>query len=640
MLLHMKSIGKTICLLVVFIAVMFPLCAENVQKSVNIIPVPSRLEIGKGEFSLRGGKIVCVPMDGGMESIVRYFNSKIEPATGMSFTPAAMGKGVVTLELVKDDQLSAEGYRLSVTKKGIVIVANAPAGLFYGIQTLLQLLPPQVKDKVKRNDVEWNMPCVEITDTPRFGWRGLMLDVSRHYFNKEEVKQYIDQLAEYKMNIFHWHLTDDQGWRIEIKSLPELTRKGSMRAERVGDWWARQPQQDGEASTYGGYYTHEDIREVVEYARERFVTIVPEIDVPGHSLAFLVAYPELACFNAPKYVNVGNKFYGIDENTLCAGNEKTFEYLEKVFAEVMDLFPSEYVHVGGDECFKGFWNKCPKCKARMEQEGLKNVNELQSYFIRRMEHILKAKNKRLVGWDEIHEGGLTPEANVMSWRGMKGGIQAAKQGHHVIMTPDNHCYIDLYQGEPTVEPETYSMCRLKDSYAFRPVPEGVEPSFILGGQGNLWAESVPTFRHAEYMTWPRGWALAEVLWSDEKARDWKGFTERVEKHFERADHAGINYARSMYNTIITPYRNGNGDVEIELSSELSGVDIYYTFDNTNIDLFSPKYTAPLKIPLNATRIIVNTFRDGKPVGKQIAVEATELTKRAGNKKRVVGNLTD
>lgn len=608
------------------------------KASVNIIPQPVQMQAGDGEFTLRGGKILCTPETDELKSIVRYFNSKIEPASGISYSPAGAGKAGIHLKLIKDESLPEEGYRLSVTKKGVMIQANTSAGLFYGVQTLLQLLPPQVKSKIRAGGTTWSVPAVEITDFPRFGWRGMMLDVSRHYFNKEEVKRFIDELAEYKMNVFHWHLTDDQGWRIEIKSLPELTRKGAMRAERVGDWWLREPQQEGEATTYGGFYTQDDIKEVVEYARERYVTIMPEIDVPGHSLAFLVAYPELACLKAPKYVNVGNKFYGMDENTLCAGNDKIFEYLEKVFSEVMELFPSQYIHVGGDECFKGFWEKCPKCNARMEREGLKNVHELQSYFIRRMESILKSKGKRLVGWDEIHDGGLAPEANVMSWRGMRGGVLAARQGHHVIMTPDNHCYLDLYQGEPTVEPMTYSMCRLKDAYAFQPVPEGIDPGFILGGQGNLWGESVPTFRHAEYMLWPRGWALAEVLWSAEQGRYWKEFTGRVEQHFVRADYAGINYARSMYNAIITPYRNDKGEVEVELSSELNDIDIYYTFDNTNVDVFSTKYKIPVTIPKDATRIIVKTFRAGEPVGKQIAIETKELARRAGNKKRAVGNL--
>lgn len=632
----MKLLGK--CLITFVVVAFFAANLFAGERQVSIIPVPSSLVQGEGEYVLRSGRIVCVPFNDELKSIVRYLNGKIEPASGIRFTPAASGKGAVRLELTGDRDLGAEGYRLSVGKKGVLITAASPAGLFYGVQSFLQLLPSQVKSRERVEQMDWTLPCVEVKDVPRFGWRGMMLDVSRHYFNKEEVKQFIDEIAEYKMNVFHWHLTDDQGWRIEIKSLPELTRKGAMRAERVGDWWTREPQQPGEPVSYGGFYTQEDIKEVIEYARERYVTIMPEIDVPGHSLAFLVAYPELACFKAPEYINVGNKFYGIDENSLCAGNDKTFEYLEKVFSEVAALFPSLYIHVGGDECFKGFWNKCPKCKERMQQEGLKNVHELQSYFIRRMEKVLKAKGKRLVGWDEIHDGGLAPEANVMSWRGMKGGIQAAQQGHHVIMTPDNHCYLDLYQGEPTVEPETYSMCRLSDSYAFQPVPQGVDSTFILGGQGNLWSESIPTFRHAEYMAWPRGWALAEVLWSPENVRSWKDFIRRVEEHFNRAEYAGTNYARSMYNAIITPYRNEAGEVEIELSTELDDLDIYYTFDNTNVDTFSVKYERPLSIPRNATRLIVGTFREGKPVGKQIAIEAKELVKRAGNKKRVIGNL--
>ena len=632
----MKLSGKY--LITFWISVFFSFSLLAGERQVSIIPVPSSVVPGEGEYLLRSGKVACVPFNDELKGIVRYLNHKIEPASGISFTPVASGKTPVRLELLADQGLGKEGYRLSVGKKGIVIVAEAPAGLFYGVQSLLQLLPPEVKSRERAGQVEWTVPCVEVKDVPRFGWRGMMLDVSRHYFNKEEVKQFIDEIAEYKMNVFHWHLTDDQGWRIEIKSLPELTRKGAMRADRVGDWWTREPQQPGEPTTYGGFYTQEDIREVVEYARERYITIMPEVDVPGHSLAFLVAYPELACFKAPEYINVGNKFYGIDENSLCAGNDKTFEYLEKVFSEVAALFPSSYIHVGGDECFKGFWMKCPKCRERMKQEGLKDVHELQSYFIRRMEKILKAKGKRLVGWDEIHDGGLAPEANVMSWRGTQGGIQAAQQGHHVIMTPNNHCYLDLYQGEPTVEPATYSMCRLSDSYAFRPVPQGVDSTFILGGQGNLWAESIPTFRHVEYMAWPRGWALAEVLWSPEKSRNWNDFIRRVEDHFGRADNAGINYARSMYNAIITPYRNGAGEVEIELTTELDGLDIYYTFDNTNVDTFSAKYVSPLSIPRNATWLIVRTFREGKPVGQQIAIEAKELVKRAGNKKRVVGNL--
>ena len=544
----------------------------------------------------------------------------------MGYSLEVKEQGDIQFSLINNPDLGNEGYHLKVEKRQITIEANQPAGIFYGVQTLLQMLPKEIRSQQVQHDVEWAIAGADITDKPQFPWRGLMLDVSRHWFTKEEVMRFIDELAEYKMNVFHWHLTDDQGWRIEIKSLPNLTAKGAWRAKRVGQWWQREPQQPDEEATYGGYYTQEDIKDVLAYAKQRYVRVIPEIDVPGHSLATLVAYPELACMKAPKYVNVGNKFYGEDENTLCAGKEETFEFLDKVFTEVAALFPDEYIHVGGDECFKGFWHKCPRCQARMKAENLKDENELQSYVIHRLESILKAKGKKLIGWDEILEGGLAPDATVMSWRGMEGGIKAAKANHHVIMTPTQHCYLDLWQGEPSVEPDTYSMCRLSDSYRFNPVPDNVPAEMVLGGQGNLWSESVSTFRHAEYMTWPRGWALAEVLWSGPAKIDWDEFWPRVEKHFERADVAGINYARSMYNAIITPYKENN-ECLIKLDCELKDSDIYYTFDNTDPDSFSPKYFEPLRIPKNATWLRVVTYRNGKPSGKVITLRIDELLKR-------------
>ena len=557
-------------------------------------------------------------------SIADYFNHKVNPALGYSLEVKEQGD--IQFSLINNPDLGNEGYHLKVEKRQITIEANQPAGIFYGVQTLLQMLPKEIRSQQVQHDVEWAIAGADITDKPQFPWRGLMLDVSRHWFTKEEVMRFIDELAEYKMNVFHWHLTDDQGWRIEIKSLPNLTAKGAWRAKRVGQWWQREPQQPDEEATYGGYYTQEDIKDVLAYAKQRYVRVIPEIDVPGHSLATLVAYPELACMKAPKYVNVGNKFYGEDENTLCAGKEETFEFLDKVFTEVAALFPDEYIHVGGDEYFKGFWHKCPRCQARMKAENLKDENEMQSYVIHRLESILKAKGKKLIGWDEILEGGLAPDATVMSWRGMEGGIKAAKANHHVIMTPTQHCYLDLWQGEPSVEPDTYSMCRLSDSYRFNPVPDSVPAEMVLGGQGNLWSESVPTFRHAEYMTWPRGWALAEVLWSGPAKTDWDEFWPRVEKHFERADVAGINYARSMYNAIITPYKENN-ECLIKLDCELKDSDIYYTFDNTDPDSFSTKYFEPLRIPKNATWLRVVTYRNGKPSGKVITLRIDELLKR-------------
>lgn len=590
-----------------------------------LIPIPQTVTYAETAFKISQGTTIGLESSSAeLLSIADYFNHKVNPALGYSLEVKEQGD--IQFSLINNPDLGNEGYHLKVEKRQITIEANQPAGIFYGVQTLLQMLPKEIRSQQVQHDVEWAIAGADITDKPQFPWRGLMLDVSRHWFTKEEVMRFIDELAEYKMNVFHWHLTDDQGWRIEIKSLPNLTAKGAWRAKRVGQWWQREPQQPDEEATYGGYYTQEDIKDVLAYAKQRYVRVIPEIDVPGHSLATLVAYPELACMKAPKYVNVGNKFYGEDENTLCAGKEETFEFLDKVFTEVAALFPDEYIHVGGDECFKGFWHKCPRCLARMKAENLKDENELQSYVIHRLESILKAKGKKLIGWDEILEGGLAPDATVMSWLGMEGGIKAAKANHHVIMTPTQHCYLDLWQGEPSVEPDTYSMCRLSDSYRFNPVPDSVPAEMVLGGQGNLWSESVPTFRHAEYMTWPRGWALAEVLWSGPAKTDWDEFWPRVEKHFERADVAGINYARSMYNAIITPYKENN-ECLIKLDCELKDSDIYYTFDNTDPDSFSPKYFEPLRIPKNATWLRVVTYRNGKPSGKVITLRIDELLKR-------------
>ena len=608
----------------------------SVQEEANyqIIPLPQEIVTSQvNPFILKSGvKILYPEGNEKMQRNAQFLADYLKTATGKDFSIEAgtEGKNAIVLALGSEVE-NPESYQLKVTDQGVTITAPTEAGVFYGIQTLRKSLPIALGADVA-------LPAVEIKDAPRFGYRGAHFDVSRHFFTIDEVKTYIDMLALHNMNRLHWHITDDQGWRLEIKSLPRLTEVGAWRAPRVGQWWQRAPQQPGEETTYGGFYTQEDVKEVLAYAAERYVRVIPEIDVPGHSLAALVAYPDLACMKAPSAVGVGNKFYGEDENTLCVGKDATFEFMDKVLTEVAALFPDEYIHIGGDECFKGFWHKCPRCQARMKAENLKNENELQSYFIHRMESILKEKGKKLIGWDEIIDGGPAPDATVMSWRGMEGGIKSAKAGHHVIMTPTEHCYIDLWQGEPSVEPDTYSMCRLKDSYSFNPVPDSVPAEMILGGQGNLWAESVPTFRHAEYMTWPRGWALAEVLWTGPSKTDWDRFWPRVERHFVRADQAQINYARSMYNAIVTPYYTKDGVLEIKLDSEPGNLDIYYTFDNTDPDNFTPKYEAPLRIPKNATWLRIVTYRDNKPIGKVITLTIKELEKRADNTRHVVGNL--
>ena len=617
---------------IVSTAFLLPGSASGQTADFNIVPQPLQADVTNDAPFILNGKtsIVVATSNNDLKRNATLLASYIEQTTGVRPTVGKQGKDATAIVLSIDKTISnAEGYKLDVDAKRISIAGASAAGVFYGIQTLRKSLPV-----VSGKASQVTIPCAHIVDAPRFSYRGTHLDVSRHFVSTDEIRQFIDILALHNINRFHWHLTDDQGWRIEIKKYPLLTEVGSKRTQTVIGH--NTGKYDGKP--YGGFYTQEDVKEVLAYAAERYVRVIPEIDVPGHSLAALVAYPDLACMKAPSAVGVGNKFYGEDENTLCVGKDATFEFMDKVLTEVAALFPDEYIHIGGDECFKGFWHKCPRCQARMKAENLKNENELQSYFIHRMESILKEKGKKLIGWDEIIDGGLAPDATVMSWRGMEGGIKSAKAGHHVIMTPTEHCYIDLWQGEPSVEPDTYSMCRLKDSYSFNPVPDSVPAEMILGGQGNLWAESVPTFRHAEYMTWPRGWALAEVLWTGPSKTDWDRFWPRVERHFVRADQAQINYARSMYNAIVTPYYTKDGVLEIKLDSEPGNLDIYYTFDNTDPDNFTPKYEAPLRIPKNATWLRIVTYRDNKPIGKVITLTIKELEKRADNTRHVVGNL--
>jgi hexosaminidase len=476
---------------------------------------------------------------------------------------------------------------------------------------------------------ENDIPAIEIKDEPRFGWRGLLLDVSRHFFTIGEVKRMIDEMVVYKFNLLHLHLSDDQGWRVEIRSLPELTATGAWRVPRTGLWWDRESPAKGEKATYGGFYTQEQIKDLVQYAAERQVDILPEIDVPGHSLAAIASYPFLSSTKLNYNVNPGSKFYGIEDNSLCPGKETTFEFLDKVFTEVAELFPFEYIHIGGDECYKGFWQKCDDCQKRMKDNNLKDMNGLQSYFIKRLEKILEKHGKKLMGWDEILEGGLAPNAGVMSWRGMEGGITAAKAGHQVVMSPTQFAYLDLYQGDPAIEPPTYSMLRLKTVYDFEPVPPGVDTSYILGGQGNLWSESVPTFRHAEYMLWPRSFALAEVLWSAKPDRNWNDFIRRTEVQLTRLAHADINYATSFFDAIIKTSKNEKGNLLIQLDTEIDGLTMYYTFDNTYPDSHSPVYRPgeKLGIPKDADTFRVVTYQGGKPAGRIITVGIADSLKR-------------
>ncbi len=603
---------------------------------VTLIPQPVELQQSDGVFMLTKAATLSYN-NADVSKMAEMFAKKINTATGFAIKAQQAKTGTIMLSLNKApvEKLGKEGYALESTAKGVVITANEPAGLFYGMQTLLQLLPKEIESKSEIN-MTWSVPLVKITDYPRFGWRGLMLDVSRNFFTKEEVKEYIDQLSRYKFNTFHWHLTDDQGWRIEIKALPKLTSVGAWRVARYGHFGSRAKPEPGEPATVGGFYTQDDIKEIVKYAKERNVTIVPEIDVPGHSMAAIASYPELSCTKDPNtMVNPGSSFsewYGDGtfkmriDNTLNPSDEKVYEFLDKVFTEVAALFPNQYIHVGGDECYKGFWEKDPGCQALMKKENMKNAVELQSYFMKRVEGILKSKGKKLIGWDEILEGGLAPEATVMSWRGIKGGIEAAKMGHDVVMTPTTFAYLDYQQGEATIEPLMYSGLRLQKCYSFNPVPEGVDEKYILGGQGNLWTEQIPTLRHAEYMTWPRGWALAEDYWSPDANKNWNNFVERVDRQFDRSAIAEVNFSHAIYDPIIK-IRSKDGKMIAEMESELPGLDIYYTINDAMPDNFTTRYTEPFEIPVGPVTLRVISYRNGKPLGHLITLRPEELKKR-------------
>ena len=463
-----------------------------------------------------------------------------------------------------------------------------------------------------------------------------MLDVSRNFFTKEEVKSYIDQIARFKFNTFHWHLTDDNGWRIEIKALPKLTEVGAWRVPRYGQFGERTAPKKGEAATAGGFYTQTDIKEIIQYAQDRYITIVPEVDVPGHSMSAIASYPDLCCTKNPDAkVNPGasdsewhddGTFKMFSDNSLNPSDEKVYEFLDKVFTEIAAMFPNPYIHVGGDECYKGFWTKDAGCQALMKKMNMTKPEELQAYFMKRVETILKSKGKKMIGWDEILEGGIAPEATVMSWRGIKGGIEAAKMGHDVVMTPTTYVYLDYEQGEETIEPPVYADLRLNKCYSFNPVPEGVDAKYILGGQGNLWTEQVVTLHHAEYMTWPRGWALAEDYWSPDASKNWGNFIQRVEKQFDRADVEGVNYSTAIYDAIINVTKN-EGKITLNLDSEVPGLDIYYTIDGAMPNTYSPKYSKPVELPEGPVTVRVVTYSNGKQIGHLITLTPEQLKKR-------------
>lgn len=542
----MKSRSVVTLNLVFLMFIVFVSCVPNEEMemetmSVQIIPKPVEVVEGEGFFVLSKKTPIVNTAGADGERAVASLQQQLKDLHGLELKAknTASGKTIKLILGGAGDDLGQEGYELFVLPEGIKIKANDGAGLFYGVQTLLQLLEPGLKSK------SLAVPEVVVTDKPRFKWRGMHLDVCRHFFSVDFIKKYLDLMVLHKMNVFHWHLTEDQGWRLEIKKYPKLTEISAWRVDREHQHWnERTPPEEGEKATYGGFYTQEQAKEIIQYAADRYITVVPEIELPGHAVAALAAYPELSCTGGPFYVMPGG--YWPITNIYCGGKDSTFNFLENVLDEVADLFPSEFLHIGGDEAHKDEWKKCPDCQARIKAEGLKDEHELQSYFIKRIEKFLISKNKKLIGWDEILEGGLAPQAAVMSWRGMDGGIAASKAGHDVVMSPTTHCYLDYYQSEDKdKEPVAIGgFLPLEKVYEFDPMPEDLPEDkqyHILGAQGNVWTEYMPNGNHVEYMALPRMSALAEVVWSPADQRDIEDFKERLMVHYARLDARDFNY---------------------------------------------------------------------------------------------------
>ncbi len=557
----------------------------------SIIPQPVSLSVAQGNFLI--DKTVGLKYDKAnteLHTVVELFSAAINKISGIALSTESKTKSI-SFNIIQRENLGKEGYEMNVTPSGITINANSSAGIFYATQSLLQTLP------AIRTNAPLQVPCITVSDYPRFGWRGMHLDVSRHFFSSEVVKQYIDLMAMYKMNTFHWHLVDDQGWRIEIKKYPKLTEVGAWRVDQTNINWRERKIAKGEVPSYGGYYTQEQIKEIVAYAQQRNISIVPEIEMPGHSAAAIASYPQLSCTQKPQLPLTGGDYTDASSN-FCAGNEESFAFIQDVLIEVIALFPSRYVHIGGDEVEKDPWKKCERCQSRIKIENLKDEDELQSYFIKRIEKFLASKNKKMIGWDEILEGGLAPEATVMSWRGEAGGIEAAKMKHDVVMTPGVPCYFDHYQGDPVTEPFAIGgFNTLKRVYDYEPIPKELneeQSKYVLGAQANLWTEFVTTAEHVEYMILPRMLALAEITWSQKSSRDWNGFNQRLQSHFRSFEQKGLHYSKGNFKVEIKPVSK-NGKVQAILEAETFNGEIFYTTDGSTPTTSSKKYSSVINI---------------------------------------------
>ncbi len=581
------------------------------SNQIQIVPKPNQLEIEGGSFSISNETSLIISNEN------RAIGNLLEEKLGFKLQTSNSKKNFIKFEINENIVKNKEGYQLAITQEGVTILASTPRGLFYGLQTLFQILPSKIEDNKIKNITKWTIPTLEINDAPNFKWRGMHLDVGRHFFTVDFIKKQLDVMAMYKINTFHWHLTEDQGWRIEIKKYPKLTSVGSKRLD--------------EGKEYGGFYTQEQIKEVVNYAAKLYIDVVPEIELPGHSLAALVAYPELGCTEGPYKVR---NIWGVEPDIYCAGKEEVFIFIEDVLEEVISLFPYEYFHIGGDEAPKTRWETCPNCQKRIKEEGLQNEHELQSYFIKRVEEMLEKHHKKMIGWDEILEGGLAKSATVMSWRGENGGIEAANMGHDVVMTPGEFVYLDHYQGSSKVEPVAIGgFTTLEKTYSYNPIPKEIEPSkapHVLGTQGNVWTEYMYNENEVEYSVWPRLIALAEVGWTSTEKKNYNDFLIRMENQFPRLDYHQINYH------IPLPEGVPNAVAFIDSAklafSTTRPLAMYYTTDGSDPNLNSEKYTDTLLFTSTTILKIRTALKHGKmsavrtiTVEKQLPIKSVEAT---------------
>lgn len=578
---------------------------------ISIIPKPLKITEKKGIFEITGQTTILLPADADYKRIAGFLTNSLQQVGGMSIEPGSKpSSGCIEFKRVKG--MGLEAYKLVVVPDRITISSSYPNGAFYALQTLYQLLPAAIYSSVRKEEVKWIIPCCEIEDSPRFSYRGMHLDVCSHFFGVDFIKRYIDLIAMHKQNVFHWHLTEDQGWRIEIKKYPELIQKGSVRKETVIGTLASGVY-DG--IPYGGFYTQEQIRDIVKYAADRFVTVLPEIEMPGHALAAISCYPELSCGLEDNYELATR--WGVFPQVYCP-KENTFAFLEDVLMEVFDLFPSLLIHIGGDECPKKSWKRCTHCQELIKKLGLKDEFELQSYFIQRIEKFVNSKGRKVIGWDEILQGGLAPNATVMSWLGEEGGIKAARQHHEAVMCPHQKYYLDYYQADPATEKLAMGhYVPLKEVYEYNPVPDTLtadEKKYIMGVQGCVWTEYMKTPERVEYMAYPRALAISEAGWSSAVNKDWNSFTRRLEKHFARLDEKRVNYCRAFYDVSIEVKKDGPYSKVVSLTTDAPDVEIRYTTDGTEPISSSSLYKNPFVINPSET-VRACGYRGESGVGK-------------------------